>query len=280
MLITGSLVTYHNDKRDLKNVINSFLNTKLNVHLFVSDNSNEDSIKELCNDSRITYIYNNCNLGFGAGHNIAIKLAEKINSNYHIALNPDIYFGSGTLEKSIDFMEKHQDIGLLMPKILYPNGNIQYVCKLLPTPFNMFSRAFLPNKGWIRKINDKFELKFTDYNQAMNVPYISGCCMFFRTKVFNKVGYFDENVFMHMEDTDISRRITKISATVMYPEVQVYHKWEKGTYKSKKMMIITIKSAIYYFNKWGWFFDKDRKDINREILKNLFYKSKEERHEF
>ena len=138
MLITASLVTYNNSVEDIKKVIESFLNTELNVKLFISDNSESDYLRSLCSDERIEYIFNNCNNGFGYAHNIAIKKSEKINSKYHLVINPDIYYEKGNLEKMILFMEDNKDIGLMMPKILYPNGDTQYVCKLLPTPFNMF----------------------------------------------------------------------------------------------------------------------------------------------
>ena len=266
MKITGSIVTYHNSSEDLNKVISSFLNTKLDIKLYISDNSNDDSIKEICKDNRIEYIFNNSNNGFGFAHNIAIKKAQNYGSIYHFVLNPDVYFTEGNIEKMLTFMEKNREIGLMMPKILYPNNEIQYVCKLLPTPFNLFSRGFLPNWDWVRKINDTYEMKFTKYDHLMEVPYISGCFMLFRSKVFEEIGYFDENIFMYLEETDISRRIAQYYKTVMYPEAQVYHSWERGTHKNKKLRNITIKSAIYYFNKWGWFIDKERKNRNENII--------------
>lgn len=268
MKITGSLVTYHNNKNDLEKVFESFLNTDLDIKLFVSDNSSDNSIQELCKNDRVEYIFNNSNRGFGFAHNIGIRKAEEIDSSYHFIVNPDVYFEKGTLESIVEFMEENKNIGLLMPKILYPNGDIQYVCKLLPTPFNFFARSILPNWKWVNKINDIFEMKFTGYNKTMEVPYISGCFMCFRTKVLKEIGYFDENIFLHLEDTDISRRTYIKYKTVMFPEATVYHKWEKATYKSKSVRNATIKSAIYYFNKYGWFFDKERKKINLSIRKD------------
>lgn len=270
MKITASIVTYNNNFEDLKLTINSFLNTDLDIKLFISDNSEKDKIKELCSDSRIEYIFNNSNDGFGYAHNIAIKKAEKLSSKYHLVINPDIYYDKGHLEKMIDFMNKNEEIGLMMPKILYPNGEIQYVCKLLPTPFNLFSRGFLPNWKWVKKYNDKYEMRFTNYDKVIEVPYISGCFMVFRTKIFSEIGYFDDNIFMYLEETDISRRIMSQGyKTVMTPEAIVYHKWEKGTHKNKNLRNITIKSAIYYFNKYGWFFDKKRTKINNKVFNQI-----------
>lgn len=106
----------------------------------------------------------------------------------------------------------------------------------------------------------------------MEVPYLSGCFMFIRTKVLEKVGLFDERFFMYLEDTDLSRRIHKISKTIYYPYVHIYHEYGKGSYKNLKLLKYHIDSAIKYFNKWGWFFDKERDFINKTTLKKLKYK--------
>jgi GT2 family glycosyltransferase len=169
-------------------------------------------------------------------------------------------------------MEGNKDVGLVMPKVLYPDGRIQYLCKLLPTPFDLFGRRFLnfyPFKKYIEKRNEIYELRFTGYDKIMEVPYLSGCFMFIRTKVLEKVGLFDERFFMYLEDTDLSRRIHKMAKTIYYPHVHIYHEYGKGSYKNKKLLKYHIESAIKYFNKWGWFFDKERREINKKVLSKL-----------
>ncbi|MEZ0322734.1 MAG: glycosyltransferase family 2 protein, partial [Hydrogenothermaceae bacterium] len=199
-------------------------------------------------------------------------LRKSIEENipYHLVLNPDVYFGDGVLEELYNFMEANQDVGLVMPKVLYPNGEIQYLCKLLPTPIDVFGRRFLnfgPLKKFVEKRNYIYELRFTGYNKIMDVPYLSGCFMFLRTETLKEVGLFDEKIFMYFEDTDLSRRIHKKYRTVYYPNVHIYHEYAKGSYKSKKLLMYHIQSAIYYFNKWGWVFDKEREEVNKKILK-------------
>jgi len=54
--------------------------------------------------------------------------------------------------------------------------------------------------------------------------------------------------------------------------VHIYHEYEKGSYKNKKLLKYHIESAIKYFNKWGWLFDKEREIINRETVQELGYK--------
>jgi GT2 family glycosyltransferase len=268
-----SIVLYHNREEQIKKAIESVLNTDLNITLYLVDNSSTDSLRELERiDKRIVYIFNNSNLGFGKAHNIALKKSIEKNIPYHLVLNPDVYFEKGVLEELYDFMENNKDVGLVMPKVLYPDGNIQYLCKLLPKPLDLFGRRFL-NLGPFRKIvekrNEIYELRFTGYDKIMEVPYLSGCFMFIRTEVLKKVGLFDERFFMYLEDTDLSRRIHRVAKTVYYPYVYIYHEYGKGSYKSLKLLYYHIKSAIKYFNKYGWFFDKEREEINRKILEKL-----------
>lgn len=254
----------------VENAAKSFLNTSGEIKLFLIDNSPTDRLRELSAlDKRIEYIHNPSNPGFGAAHNIALKkvLAEK--SPYHLVLNPDVYFDQGVIEKIINYMNRNTDVGLLMPKVLYPDGTIQRVAKLLPTPFDLFARRLLPLKGFIKKQNDSYELAFFDYDSIVEIPFITGCFMFLRTEVLQKVGLFDEKIFMYLEDADLSRRISKVAKTILYPEVSITHEYQRGLYKNRKLLFISLHSAFLYFNKYGWFFDSYRKKQNSKTLQAL-----------
>lgn len=263
--VVSSIVLYNNDKVKVEKAIDSFLNTKLNVKLYLIDNSPTDSLKSLKIDDRIEYVFLNENIGFGAAHNIAIRKSMEL-SEYHLELNPDIYFKNGVLEKILEYMNKNEDVGLVMPKVLYPTGEIQYLCKLAPTPQDVIFRRFLPFKNIVEKKNFVYELRFADYNNIINPPCLSGCFMFIRNKVFEKVGMFDERFFMYFEDTDLSRRIHEEYKTIYFPEVTIYHSHNKESYRNKKLLSYHIKSGLKYFAKWGWIFDKKRFAMNNEAI--------------
>jgi GT2 family glycosyltransferase len=263
---------YHNKKEQLQKAIKSFLDTKLKVKLYLIDNSSNDNLKKLEGiDNRIEYIFNNANLGYGKAHNIAMKKSIEENIPYHIVLNPDIYFENNVLEELYNYMEDNKNIGNIIPQVLYPDGEIQYLTKLLPTPIDLIFRRFIPLKNWKEKRNEKFELKFTGYKNIANIPSLSGCFMFLRTATLQDIGLFDENIFMYLEDTDLNRRIHSKYETIFYPKVHIIHEYAKESYVNKKLLIYHIKSAIYYFNKWGWFFDKERNKINKRCLEELNY---------
>ena len=271
--VNVSVVLFNNEKQQVMVALNSFLNTNLDIKIHLIDNSDADHLKVLTQlDDRVTYLFNNGNLGFGKAHNLAIKHTIAENIKYHIVSNPDIYFNQDVSESIYDFMEENPDVGLVMPKVLNPDGSTQYLCKLLPSPFDVFGRRFLnwgPLKKFIDKNNWRYELRFCDYNEIMEIPYLSGCFMFLRVDALKRVGVFDERFFMYPEDIDLTRRIHRHYKTIYYPYVSVVHEHAKESYKNVRLLFIHVINLIRYFNKWGWFFDRERKAINQKTHEKL-----------
>lgn len=265
-MLNVSIVLYNHSFSEIAPLVESLRKSEVVSEIFLVDNSTIEHFE--FKKFEATYILNAKNLGYGAAHNKAIRQTIQQNIPYHLVLNPDIDFDSSILSKIDDFMNNNSEIGLLMPKVYYPNGEIQYLCKLLPTPFDLIFRRFLP-KSWTRRRTEKFELRDSGYNFIMNVPYLSGCFMFIRTEAIRQVGMFDERFFMYPEDIDLTRRIHKKYRTVFYPEVSIVHYHAQGSYVNGRMLIIHIRNMIKYFNKWGWIFDKERSKINKEIIKQL-----------
>ena len=277
MKLSASIVLYNTKIEDLKRVIDSYFAYQGEKQLFLVDNSPSDELKNIVAmypNKEIHYIFNNANMGYGKAHNIAIRKSIEQGQPYHIILNPDIIIEKDALEKLANYMELHPEVGNIMPKIIYPDGELQYLCKLLPSPIDLIFRRFIPVKKWKEAINKKYELHSFGYDKIMNVPNLSGCFMFLRTEVLKQVGLFDENIFMYLEDIDLNRRIHSKYQTIYYPEATVIHEYQKESYKSKKLLKAHIKSAIYYFNKYGWFFDKERNNINGNVLRELLENKK------
>lgn len=267
--LTASIVAYKNPATILAQTIHSFLSATKDSILYLIDNSPTDELKYLAYDPRITYIFNSKNIGFGAGHNISLR--KIINeSKYHLVLNPDVYFEENVLAKLYDHMEQDPNIGLIMPKVLYPDGRLQPVCKLLPSPKTLIVRRFF---NFITSVHEKenyrYELHSSGYDKIIDAPFLSGCFMFLRTEALRTVGLFDERFFLYTEDTDLSRRIHKYYRTVFYPEVTIYHYHFRGSYKSPLLLWRNIQSAVKYFNKWGWAIDNEREHFNNRAVQQL-----------
>jgi GT2 family glycosyltransferase len=269
--LTASIVVYKPDIKVFTKALESVLSSPLVSKVYVLDNSSTKSVEPICSDPRIEYIYNERNIGFGRAHNIALTRSIASNSAYHLVMNPDIYFQDKAIEKAFDFMNDNEEVGLLMPKVLYPDSSIQHLCKLLPRPSQLILRRFLPFKTFLDKRNYVYELRFTGYDKIMDVPYLSGCFMFLRTKILEHVGLFDDRFFLYFEDLDLSRRIHLCSRTVYFPEAAIYHHYQKGSYKSIRLLRHHLTSAFKYFNKWGGIFDKGRREINLVTLRELGY---------
>ena len=261
-MINVSIVLYNHSLLEIYPLIECLRKSTIVSQVFLIDNSpiENPGFKTL----GANYHFTGKNLGYGAAHNIAIRQTIEQGLPYHLVINPDISFDPAILSEIEDFMNNNSDIGLLMPKILYPTGEIQYLCKLIPTPFDLIVRRFLP-KSWTQKRIEKFELRSSGYNKVMNVPYLSGCFMFLSTEALKQVGLFDERFFMYPEDIDLTRRIHKQYRTVFYPYATIIHHHAQSSYIDSRMLFIHIYNMIKYFNKWGWIFDKERKMVNKEI---------------
>jgi len=259
-----SIVLYHTPVAELNNVLLTLLGAGEVNRIYLIDNS-EGPLQLPVKDERITYIFNGANLGFGKGHNIAIRESAAQEVPYHIVMNSDITFSPDNIREMLDYMEEHEDVACMMPKVQFPTGKPQRLCKLLPTPMDLFGRRFLP-EAIIRERNAHYELTDTGYQNIMNIPALSGCFLVCRTAMLAEAGMFDERFFLYCEDIDLTRRMHRLGKTVFYPNVTISHDFRRGSYLSLRLLWIHIRSAIKYFNKYGWWSDPEREHVNREAL--------------
>lgn len=259
-----SIVLYNNKFDEVKALVSSLRSNPTVKRIFLIDNSKTRDDDYLGLD--VTYVFNDINLGYGRGHNIALRqtLYDKM-SPIHIVMNADVHLEPEIIDNIVAYMCQHTDVAMLMPKVYYPNNKIQYLCRLLPTPIDLFGRRFLP-KRFMRRRVERLEMRHTDYNKIIEVPHISGCFMTIRTEVLEKSGLFDERFFLYLEDVDLTRRISRWGKTIFYPKVHIVHKHNRGSYSSFKLLMRHITSAYKYFRKWGFFSDKEREVINRKIF--------------
>jgi len=269
-MLTASIVLYKTSCHQINTILKCIVASKCVDRLYVIDNSSMEENKKLFSNYGFAEYIPHENTGYGSSHNIALHKAIEAGSDYHVVLNPDIEFDENVLKSLAEYMMSNKDVVYILPKVIYPNGELQYLCKLLPTPSDLILRRFLPKNSWTKKLDDRYSLVQSGYNKVMNPPCLSGCFMFMRVSTLKENNiFFDERYFMYLEDFDLMRRLHRIGKTIFYPEVTIVHNHAKESYKSKKMLIVHIKSAIKYFNKFGWFFDKERKTMNKQILKEI-----------
>jgi GT2 family glycosyltransferase len=261
--VSVSVVTYETDPEELALLLDSLRAGTTTVLITVIDNSPSASLQSVVENSGAVYVRPGCNLGFGAGHNLALRRNLQ-RAPFQLVVNPDITVHPGAIDTLLAFMQTHADIGQLMPAVCYPDGSEQRLTKRLPTPADLFLRRFLSSsRSFFPSFWERYEMRDVDLSLPSIVPCLSGCFMLMRSAVLEKVGIFDERYFMYMEDVDLCRRIGAVSRTVFYPEVSVIHGYAMGSYRNPKLLKFHLRSAIRYFNKWGWIFDRGRTLRNR-----------------
>jgi GT2 family glycosyltransferase len=264
--LTISIVLYKTSIADVKQCIASLDCFFGNAYIYIVDNSPADTLwNKFFVKLPHEYIHLPRNPGFGAAHNVAIRKAQILGSKYHLVLNADISFCEDVLTPMLNYMEMNPQIGHMMPKILNPDGTIQRLCKLVPSPVDLILRRFTGKKS--KEANNYlFELHESTYNKVMFVPYLSGCFMLLRQSALKEIGLFDERFFMYPEDIDLTRRMAERYDTIFFPSVSVVHEHGAASYKSFKMLFIHIFNIIKYFNKWGWYNDPVRTFLNKKTL--------------
>ncbi len=271
MKLNVSIVLYHAPVAELNYVLSVLLQVKDLHRLYLIDNS-EGPLQLPMTDERVRYIFSGTNLGFGTGHNVAIRESIRENVPFHLVMNSDITFTAANVTEMLDYMESHEDVACMMPKVQFPTGKPQRLCKLLPTPMDLIGRRFLPEQ-LIRKRNARYELADISDNHIMNVPALSGCFLLCRTAALDEAGLFDERFFLYCEDLDLTRRMHRLGKTLFYPNVTIRHDFRRGSYTNPHLMWTHMRSACLYFNKYGWFHDNEREQVNEEFrVENLKFR--------
>ncbi len=269
--VTVSIVLYGHPAEEVRNLIEHLAADRAVASWVVVNNGGADEACTLAAALGGLSLSPGRNIGFGAAHNFAMRALATSDAPYHVILNPDIRLETGTLASLATVMDSLPEVGLVMPQVLYPDGSIQFLCKLLPTPLDLVLRRFAPGvvKRAARNHIATFDLREFDYKSTVSVPSLSGCFMFTRRTVLEAVDGFDERFFLYMEDIDLCRRIAARSELRYWPEVTVTHEHQMESYKSLRVLLLHLRSAVAYFNKWGWFFDPMRKEANRAAIAHL-----------
>lgn len=265
--VVGSIVLYNTPLAEVARSIQQFLAVPLKKHLCVIDNSPRPCELQFA-QREVSYHFMNRNLGYGRAHNLALRAAVG-KSAYSLIMNTDIVYTPEAVLGLHSYLQEHPRAGLAAPKMLYPDGSLQYVCRLLPTPANLFLRRFLPNSRWAVRADERYELRFWDHNSYQNLPYFQGSFLLLRTQLAAALGGFDERFFMYGEDIDLCRRMHEVAQTVYVPDAQVMHEYRRYSNRSWRGTWIGIRNNMRYFNKWGWLFDSDRARVNAAVMRSV-----------
>jgi GT2 family glycosyltransferase len=221
--------------------------------IYLIDNSPKefDAFAGWVPNPRVVAISTRQNLGYGRANNLAIRDSVR-RHKYHLICNPDVFLGPETLPQLYRMLEDRPDVGLCSPRIVGTDGKLHHSCKRLPSPLDLAIRRFTP-ATWFASQRAHYEMRDQSYEEPMEVPFLSGCFMFFRSSVLARLDGFDERYFLYIEDLDLSRRAAAIARNLYSPDVRIVHVADRGAYKSLRLLRYFGVSVLRYFNKWGWF---------------------------
>ena len=271
--LTISVVCYHSAEEELRALLVSLLaslhtlKSSFDVSattLYLIDNSETHSLNLGSFDGfsaemeslevELRLLQGHGNVGYGSAHNLAIN---KLGSDYHLILNPDVVLESGCLSEGITYLENNQSVVVASPYAEDQQGQKQYLCKRYPSLLTFFVRGFLPAS--FRKLfkHRLARYEMHDLPETMptdSVPIVSGCFMLCRTDKLKAVGGFDEGYFLYFEDFDLSLRLGREGTLAYLPEMKIQHSGGHSAKKGMGHITMFIRSARRFFATHGWRF--------------------------
>ena len=230
--------------------------------IIVVDNNSGDDLRDLSERAPFFKLINSAqNQGMGGGNNLGFDQAS---GEYILVLNPDTIIKNKAMPTLLDYLRSHSDVGLIGPKLLYPDGTLQYSCAHFPSFFMpILRRTFLGD--YFKKSRDGFMMTDFNHNEIKEVDWLMGSCLMFKKIIKLADGTtfqprFDERYFMYFEDIDLGRQMRQRGLKVVYnSEAVVIHDHQRESAKHPwylaifldKLSWVHIASWLKYFAKWG-----------------------------
>ncbi|MBC8399510.1 MAG: glycosyltransferase family 2 protein [Flavobacteriales bacterium] len=216
---TAVVVLNWNGKAWLEKFLANLVKHSQESTVFVADNASTDDSVDFVksNFPSVKIIINASNGGYAKGYNDALK---QIDAEYFVLINSDIEVTEDWLSPIIDLMDSDKKIAACQPKLLdYKKRNtFEYAGA---------SGGFIDNLGYPfcrGRIFDDIEEDKGQYNDAIEVFWATGACLFVRSSHYNEVGSLDEDFFAHQEEIDLCWRLKNKGYKIMVqPKSVVYH---------------------------------------------------------
>jgi GT2 family glycosyltransferase len=217
--------------------------------VFVVDNASADySVAMLQREfPHIQLIANQINVGFAKANNQALAQAK---GEYVVLINPDTITKKDTLQKTLEFMDKHPLAGGLSVRMIDPMGNFLKESKrgLQPhwvTFFKMTGLSKLLSKS---RLYDRTHEYWIDEFETAEIDILSGAFMLVRKAVLDKTGLLDERFFMYGEDIDLSFRIRMAGFKNYYfPKTYIIHFKAQSVNKFSWHYLKNFYGAMFIF---------------------------------
>jgi len=220
-------------------------------HIIVDNLSEDGSVEKIQkeikekNYKNVKLIPNSENAGFGRGCNLGAQHAK---GDFVLFLNSDTQVENRDFLEMADFLSAHPEVAIIGGKMKNSNGTAQLSAgKFYSLPYVFLMLLGLERFGFMKRSPDAIS----------KVDWVSGGCMMVNKKLFEKIGSFDKNIFMYMEDMELCFRAKKHKyLTYFYPNTNVIHKAQGSSNRSFAIAHI-YKGIVYFYQKhmphWQFF---------------------------
>lgn len=219
--------------------------------VYVDNCSTDGSVEYLKQEfPQVRVIVNDRPRGFGDNNNIGAMAAK---GDYLAIINPDIVLHKGALDTAVEYLKQHDEVGIVVPKLLNPDGSQQFSVRRFITPPILLNRV--KNKASDDSQSAKTGLylcKDLDYNNIQPVNWSLGAALVIKTSFFAQLGGFDTDFFLYMEDEDLCLRSWRHGRPVIYhPGAVMTHNHLRASRKIGRKSWLHAKSMMTFFRKHG-----------------------------
>lgn len=195
--------------------------------VIVVDNSanplNAQKLAPLSHYPNVKVFINETNIGYVSGNNRGVQRAK---GEYILIVNPDIIWkDQHTFQRLIDYMDKHQEVGVLGPKQINDgDGSIAMTVRTFPKLATQIARrTILRRIPGIRSLVAHDECRDLNYDMTQCVDWLQSSFWITRHALWNKLGGLDKKYFIFMSDPDYCWKCWSAGFEVVYyPPVKVY----------------------------------------------------------
>jgi N-acetylglucosaminyl-diphospho-decaprenol L-rhamnosyltransferase len=199
-------------------------------------------------------LINRENRGFAGANNQALKVSD---GRYAILLNPDTVVRDGALDGMVKFLDENRGVGVVGPKLLFPDGGIQHSVFAFPTLPMIFLDFFPLNHRLANsRLNGRYPLALYEAGEPFRVDHPLGAGLMVRREVVDEVGLLDEGFFMYCEEIDWCMRIKKAGWEVCcLPRAEIVHYAGQATGQFQDEMFVELHKSRHrlyrkHYSRW------------------------------